>query len=481
MTRKERDIAKSRITEDARRSPAEYEAMCERIVQMALNLGADSAEAVVMGGRGISFYFEKNSINKSSSSADFGIGVRILKNKKIGFSYCSREEDAEETIRKALQISRIHEPTEFSFPGKDHESHQSCLSRNDIYDERIPKIDAMASLAFVEDMINAAQEVNSDILTSGGTYSGEEFFALVNSEGNRFHYEKTFLGGAISTILKQNGQISSASDSLESLHAGLDFSELGKSTAELAVSSLNPKLLHGKVKTILFTPETITSFFEFITVPAIYGKKALRNESVYSGMTGDVVASEELSLVDSGVLKDGGNSAPYDDEGTLSRENTVIDHGVLQHFLFDGLHAAQFEAVSTANGFRAGRLMTSHASEAPVDTGIRTLTIKGHGGREMEFDELVAEVKRGIYVHDTIGAHTANPSSGDFTISSLLLFEIKNGELGKALKPVNIRGNFPVLLKNFVGLSPDYKHIGGSLTPGAFHMPHVALDGFTVY
>ena len=116
-----------------------------------------------------------------------------------------------------------------------------------------------------------------------------------------------------------------------------------------------------------------------------------------------------------------------------------------------------------------------------MDTGIRTLTIKGHGGKEMKFDELVAEVKQGIYIHDTIGAHTANPSSGDFTISSLLLFEIKKGELGKAVKPVNIRGNFPVLLKNFVGLSTDYKHIGGSLTAGAFHMPHVALDGFTIY
>ena len=166
MTEKGSDIVTNGMNEDIKRSPAEYQEMCERIVQKAQSLGSDRAEAVVIGGRGISFSFEKNSINKSSSSADFGIGIRILKNKRIGFSYCSREEDAEETIRKALKISRIHEPTEFTFPEKDHETHPPRLSRNDIYDERILEIDAAISLAFVEDMINAALEVDSDILTA---------------------------------------------------------------------------------------------------------------------------------------------------------------------------------------------------------------------------------------------------------------------------------------------------------------------------
>jgi len=466
---------------DGERSPAVYREMCERIVQKALEMGADSAETVVMGGKGISFSFEKNSINKSSGSSDFGIGIRLLKNRRIGFSYCSREEDAVETIGKALQISKIHELTEFTFPGNQPGPGPSRLSRDDIYDERIPEIDAATCLDFLEDMMNAAHEVKGDILTSGGVYCGEEFFALANSSGNRSSYEKTFLGGSISTILKQNGKMTSASDSLESLHTGPDFSELGTKAAELAVSSLNQKSLDRKVDTILFTPETISSFFEFIIAPAVFGKKALRSESVYSGKVGDVVTSEDLSIIDTGVLRGGVNSAPYDDEGVMSQENTVVDQGVLRHFLFDGLNAVQFNTTSTGNGLRAGRLMTSHSSEAPVDTAIRNLTLKGHNGKGMEFDELVAGVRKGIYVHDTIGAHTANPSSGDFTISSLLLFEIVNGEIGRALKPVNIRGNFPSLLKNFVGHSRDYKHVSGGLTAGGFYMPHVVLEGFTVY
>ncbi|HID71724.1 MAG TPA: hypothetical protein EYP29_03150, partial [Thermoplasmata archaeon] len=65
--------------------------ICKRLVQKALKMGSDAAEVVIMGGRSIAFSFEKNSINRGTSSSDFGIGIRVLKNKRIGFSFCSRE------------------------------------------------------------------------------------------------------------------------------------------------------------------------------------------------------------------------------------------------------------------------------------------------------------------------------------------------------------------------------------------------------
>ncbi len=458
----------------------DYQEMCQRVVDLAQKKGATGAEVVVMGGQGLSFSFEKNGINKSSSSADFGLGIRVLKNRRIGFSYCSREEDAPGALEKALKITRVHRETDFKFPKGERPS-GATLKTEDIYDPRVVSLGPEDCLGFVEDMITGALDVEPGLITSGGAYSGAEFFALANSSGASWFYEKSFLGGGISTIFKDGNQVNSASDSITLLHRELDFRKLGKETAKLTLDSRDPKKLQGKHDRILFTQDTISSLFEFITVPGVYGKKALKNESVYSGKQGELVASPELSIIDSGLLRGGMNSSPCDDEGNFSRENVIIREGRLEGFLFDGLNAAEFETVSTGNGVRAGRLMSSHSSEAPVDTGIRDFTIRGHKGTEMSFDELASEVGNGIYIHDVIGAHTANPSSGDFTISSLLLFEIKNGEIGSSLKPVNIRGNFPTLLKSFVGCSKDYRNVGGGLTASAFSMPHVALKGFAIY
>ena len=453
--------------------------ICKRLVQKALKMGSDAAEVVIMGGRSIAFSFEKNSINRGTSSSDFGIGIRVLKNKRIGFSFCSREEEAEKTIEKALDISKIHEQTDFIFPEK---TSKPSLATGDIFDKKVSELNANECLEFVDEMVNSALEVSKDLISSGEVYCGKEFFSLANSSGHSFHYEKSFVGGAITTTLKRNGSLFSASSSLESLHlSGINFSEIGKEAAELTLKSLKPVKLNQKLSSVLFVPEASSALFEFIIAPAIYGKRAMKNESVYSNKLGKKVASEHLTIVDNGILRGGLNSAPYDDEGSLTRENIVIEKGVAKCFLFDGLSASELGTSSTGNGFRAERLMGSHSHEVPVDTHIRNLSVKADACKMMPLTELVEEVRNGIFVHDIIGAHTSNPSSGDFTVSSPLLFKIENGEIGSALKPVNIRGNFPALLNKFIAISEEYKHVAGSLTPSAFYMPHFALDGFEIY
>ena len=49
----------------------------------------------------------------------------------------------------------------------------------------------------------------------------------------------------------------------------------------------------------------------------------------------------------------------------------------------------------------------------------------------LEFDDLmdISDIKEGIIVTDVLGAHTANPISGDFSVEANNAFKIENGEI----------------------------------------------------
>ena len=47
-----------------------------------------------------------------------------------------------------------------------------------------------------------------------------------------------------------------------------------------------------------------------------------------------------------------------------------------------------------------------------------------------------------IYVHSVVGAHTANPMSGDFSVEMSNPFWVRDGELAEPIRGAMLTGNF---------------------------------------
>ncbi|MBA3043544.1 TldD/PmbA family protein, partial [archaeon] len=73
----------------------------KKILDTSLKMGADEAEVFLMKNNSTGFSIQKNSVNFTSSSISFGIGIRVVKNKKIGFAFCTNGAQSEEAIKKA--------------------------------------------------------------------------------------------------------------------------------------------------------------------------------------------------------------------------------------------------------------------------------------------------------------------------------------------------------------------------------------------
>jgi len=79
--------------------------------------------------------------------------------------------------------------------------------------------------------------------------------------------------------------------------------------------------------------------------------------------------------------------------------------------------------------------------------------------------DLFAEAE-GYLVNGLIGAHTANPISGDFSVEARNVFYITPGEDPKPIRSLMLAGNiFEILLD--VELGTDVRSVGAIVTPTA--------------
>jgi PmbA protein len=64
-----------------------------------------------------------------------------------------------------------------------------------------------------------------------------------------------------------------------------------------------------------------------------------------------------------------------------------------------------------------------------------------------------------------LGAHTANPISGDFSVEANNAFIIENGEITTPVKKAMISGNIFASLANCEGINSEIKQYGPFIIP----------------
>jgi PmbA protein len=443
-----------------------------KLIKIAEKLGAQATEVFMIKAIGTDFSIEKDTVKFASSSTEFGMGIRVIKNKRLGFGYCTSLDNAEQAIKNALDTSKLGEEIAFDFIAKAE--HQDMAG---IFDKALIELSAEEGLDFVQQLIAASKDFDKRvIITGGGVGFGGGSIALVTSNDIELKYSSTGIFGGISTLLRDK-TVSTGFEYSYSRKNDLDYLEIGKRAAELAVSGQNPKQIEPGHYPIIFTPYAFAELLEFTIIPALYGEQALKGETLYSNRLDSEVMATELTVVDDGRLANGINTAPWDDEGTLTQENTLIDKGILKKFLFDKVSSIEFDETSTGNAMRAEGLGGGRSYRASPKTKAHNFMVTGPG---KTLDELTSEISNGLIVYELLGAHTANQASGDFSVNTPTLFQIKDGAISNAGKQVMISGNMGKLMEQVLGLGDDLKLLSGGLTPVAFYIPSISIDNVKV-
>ncbi|MCK4614170.1 MAG: TldD/PmbA family protein, partial [Thermoplasmata archaeon] len=393
------------------------------------------------------------------------IAIRILKDKKMGFAYCTALEGVVRALNLAIQGASIVPERPFEFPADEN-----YYTIPDLLDRRVLELSPEDGMEFASRMIDSARDAHKDIdVTGGGVSFGEEEVVIMNTRGLEVSEHLSGMSASVYTVF--NSDHPTPGFEYDSSHLILkDYDEIGRKAAELAAKGQNPVKIGSKKMPVVLRPDAISSLFEFILVPALYGINVGKGESVYTGKLGTEIASPDLSLVDDPTMPDGENAMKMDDEGVPSRRIELIRNGVLKDFLYTIKTGVEFDHPSTSSGLRGGYT-------SPVSTSGRNIILKGDTEEE---DTLISEIKEGLLIHELMGAHTSNPASGDFSVTGSILFRIENGEVTGPVSQAMLSGNLPEYLKNVSGLGNNYRNLSGGLTAVGFYMPSVRIEGVRV-
>jgi len=179
-----------------------------------------------------------------------------------------------------------------------------------------------------------------------------------------------------------------------------------------------------------------------------------KGRSPWAGKVGKRIASKHVHLIDDGLLMTGVGTREFDDDGIPQRRVPLVEEGILKGFLYDNYTANKERRESTGNSNR------DYAS-LPLPS-VNNLILHP----QMKKGELLADIKRGLYLVEAIGTWLSNPISGDLSATATNAFLIEDGELTKPIKGVIVSGNFFDILENKIELiADDVENLGSIYAP----------------
>jgi len=224
---------------------------------------------------------------------------------------------------------------------------------------------------------------------------------------------------------------------------------------------------------VLMTSKGFSPLFSMVVPSAIRGDRLVRNESFWSGKQGELVLANDLSLIDDGRMEGGKSASSRDGEGVPTRRQTLVENGRLVGSLWSTRDAAQQVAEGRIDSAQSNGCAVRGGHQSPPSTGCADLhmTSTRQGSSQ---DALLQRMDEGYIVHSVMGAHTANPTSGDFSVTTSTVIRVQDGEIVGPVKQAGLSGNLAKALSKDVHLGDEIL-IQGSYSSGAMHLPDVLL------
>jgi PmbA protein len=410
--------------------------------------GADEADIYCIRGRSVTIDIQKDEIDLAKESLISGIGIRAIVKGAVGFSSTNDPSRIEEACVLAVKSARIRkgDPEWSGLPVR--KKHPSV---SDILDRRLVNIDIESCIEHTALMIDGAKSVASVLPTSGNFICLNSTTLILNSNGVEVEEQDTYVNASIDTATK-GGEISTGSEFDASRMLDIDFYRIGEGAALLSSRSRNGVPAGTGDIPVLLEPLAFSDILENTFLTSLNSDNVQKGRSALIGKMGSIIANEKLSLIDDGTLSGGMGTASTDDEGTPSRINDLVKNGTLTSLIYDCYTAGKEKRESTGNAVRSSFTSTPSIS-------IRNLIVDYPGS------DITGEIRDGVIVNSVIGAHTANPISGDFSVEARNSFLIKDGEVASPIKSMMISGNIFELLKNIDGAGKDIRRVGNVITP----------------
>ncbi len=434
-------------------------ALAFRLLEGARALGADLAEVFLKASRNMTAEVRGGEVDALQSSVEFGYSLRVIRDKRLGFSFSNNADDADSVIERSVEASRWTEQDDYlDLPEPD--AHQP-LKVFDPAIEALSEDEAVAKALAVEAAaLKTDRRIRKVRKASISCSTGDVLIA--NSKGLRKEYSSSACAAQITVAAEEDGKSQMGWDFDGGRFLGdIDFEAVGRKAADRALCLLGARKIEASKAAVVLDDSVAVEFLGIFS-SLLSSEFVQKGKSLLAGKKGERVVSPLISVVDDGLMERRLGSRPFDGEGVPAFRNNLIEEGVLRGYMYN-IHTARKEGVrSTGNAARPG-------SSSLPSVGPSVLYIAAAGSVTSK-KNLLAMPDRCLYVVDAMGIHTANPVSGEFSIGVSGLW-VENGEIKYPVREAVISGNILEFFGRVRAVADEPGFYGNMGSPGLLIEP----------
>lgn len=391
-----------------------------------------------------------------------GGNVRVYNNGNFGFTTFTNPEDVVLAAKKSSYLSKLEKKKEVSLK-------KMKPVRDKIYFElkndprKIPiseKVEIVKNYNKI--FLDAKDRIRNTIII----YNEVDLKKFIlRTDGSYIEENRVYSGISFSTFAFDGSRVQPFYKSFGD-QRGFDTILNKEKDIEEAISNafllLKSEKVQGGIYTAVLDPEIAGVFIHEAFGHLSEADHVYRNEKLKEMMKpGKVVGSEFLNVIDDGSIIGERGSYKYDDEGTPSSKTYIIKNGIINSRLHSIYTASLMDEEFTGNA------RAINYRFPPIVRMSNTYIEKG----DKSFEELIGDIKYGIYVKGALGGQTELEM---FTFSAQCGYIIKDGKIKEPVRDVILSGNVFETLKNIDAIGNDLKlhgGIGGCGKNGQYPLP----------
>ncbi|MFC2020343.1 TldD/PmbA family protein [Chloroflexota bacterium] len=397
------------------------------------------------------------SINKSAST---GGNVRALVKGGWGFVSFNSLDELPKRIESAIKQAQLV-GGESSKLAEVKPVVDTVLADPDKNPLAMPLIEKKQLLDEYNDIIWSTPGIQTSVIGYG---DGRKKVIFLNSSGSYIEQERTDVGLRLTAVAAKGNDVQQVGLSLGSrgdFGAIQGINQQVARIAKQAVELLSVPQVKGGEYTVVLDPVLAGVFVHEAFGHLSEADFVYENDQLRQIMTlGKEFGGSELNIVDSATVPGLRGSYKYDDEGTPATKTYLIKEGKLVGRLHSRETAAKMNEKPTGNA-------RAVSYRFPPIVRMTNTYIEP---RSASFDDIIADVKEGVYVKNWYGGTT---SMEMFTFSAGEAYMIRNGKVAETLRPVVLTGNVFATLRNIdaIGNDLDMNQGGGCGKGGQMPLP----------
>lgn len=426
------------------------ETLAHGVLTAALETGADFAEIFIENTDKSSVHLTNNSIDAAQSGIDFGLGLRIIKGERMVYSYTN---DLSETnliacaknASKALASDNNIMIKVLDFTKKDYSSislHKPLVMPSDVNKKNISEMLLSASSA-------AFAHSNLITQTSISYLHNIQNVCIINSKGlwstdKRVRTRTSINAVASNETEKQSAHLAPGALKGFELYNDISLEDYAKEAARSAVTMLNAKECPAHKMPVVLDNGFGGVIFHEACGHGLEAVAIAKGTSVFCNKLGEKIASEKLTAIDDGTLKNSWGSINIDDEGTPAQKNILIENGILKGYMVDRFNGQKINMQPTGSSRRE--------SYKFIPTSRMTNTYIAPGNDKK--DDIISSIDYGLYAK-YMGGGSVNTATGEFNFAVSEAYIIKNGEISEPVRGATLIGKGSEVLQKIDMISDN--------------------------